>query len=110
MKTNRHFFSLVLLLLASCTGVKTTVHQIENEGFLEFVGSKSSYSENLKVFIDDHPGFDAQVNKEYSDRPKGIKYAIPTGLHKIKITLHGKEIFSDKFFISSQETQKIKLP
>jgi hypothetical protein len=107
MKINKSNCVAFLFCISGCTGVKTTVKQIENQSFLELVGSNLTNSEQPKIFIDENPGFNAKVNDEYSDRPKGIKYAIPTGLHHIKITIKGKEIFSEIFFISSQETKKI---
>jgi len=110
MKINKTFCVAFLLWITGCTGVKKTIKQIENQSFLEFVGSKFSYPELPTVFIDDNPSFKAKLNDAYSDRPKGIKYAIPTGLHHIRITHQGKEIFSEKVFLSSQETKKIKLP
>lgn len=105
------FFVLAigLVILSSCTGVKTLSTGLENESFLEFIGKPSSFSGGVDVNIDDKTTFKAEVNKDHADRPKGKVYAITTGTHVITVTYNNNIIFKKKIFVSAQETKKIKL-
>ena len=105
------FFVLAigLVILSTCTGVKTLSTGLENESFLEFIGKPSNYSGGVDVNIDDKTTFKAEVNKDHADRPKGKVYAIATGAHVVTVTYNNNVIFKKKIFVSTQETKKIKL-
>lgn len=106
------FFILIigLTFISSCTGLKTVSTGLENESFLEFIGTPSNYKEGVDVNIDDKITFKAEVNKNHSDRPKGKVYAISTGVHIVSVSHNDKIIFRKKIFVSTQETKKIVLP
>jgi hypothetical protein len=99
-----------LIVLSSCTGLKTTTRGLENEAFIEFIGIPSNYNGGVDVNIDDKNNFKGEVNKDHADRPKGKVYANSTGNHLITITYNNNLIFKKQIFVSSQETKKIMLP
>ncbi|MEE2953876.1 MAG: hypothetical protein VX347_01730 [Bacteroidota bacterium] len=123
------FFTLIPLLF-SCTGIKTSSVGLENQAFLEFIGTPSNYhgesskiSDNgVDVNINNKIKFKAQITRaNYSvatgDRvrsttagPKGKVYAIPTGTHDLTVSHHGKILYRKKIFVGAQETKRIKLP
>jgi hypothetical protein len=99
-----------LIFLTGCTGLKTTSTGLENEAFLEFIGTSSNYTGGVDVNLDDKNTFKGEVNKDHADRPKGKVYAISTGNHTITVSYNSKIIFKKQIFVSSQETKKIMLP
>ena len=102
--------SLAVLLMAGCTGVKTTTRGIENESFLEFVGTPSHYSGGVDVTVDDAVRFRAKVKRDHSTRPKGNVYAISTGAHTVTVSYNNLIIYQQKIFVAAQETKRIVLP
>lgn len=110
MKKIIYLFLVSLVLTIGCTGVKSTSSGIENEAYLNFVGVPSNYSEGVIVNIDDKSTFNAEVNKDFSDRPKGKVYAISNGTHIITVSYKNQVIYKQQIFISAQETKKITLP
>lgn len=110
MKNILFVFAIALTLLSSCTGVKTVSSGLENESFLEFVGKPNDYLGGVDVNIDDAINFNAEVNKEHADRPKGKVYAISTGKHVVTVSKNNQVIFKKQIFVSAQETKKIVLP
>jgi hypothetical protein len=110
MKKILFVLGIGVLLLSACTGVKTISTGLENESFLEFIGLPSNYSGGVDVNIDDKDSFNAEVNKDHADRPKGKVYAISTGTHIITVSYDSDVIFKKQIFVSSQETKKIILP
>lgn len=110
MKRIFFLFAIGLMFLTGCTGVKTVSTGLENESFLEFIGSPSNYSGGVDVNVDEKSTFKAEVNKDHADRPKGKVYAISTGAHLVTVSYNGNVIFKKQIFISAQETKKIMLP
>jgi len=102
--------SIGLLFLSACTGVKTLSTGLENEAFLEFIGTPKNYSGGVDVTIDDNTNFKAEVNKDHADRPKGKVYAISTGTHVVSVSYNSSVIFKKQIFIGAQETKKIIIP
>ena len=105
-------FTLIigLTILAGCTGVKTSSTSLENESFLEIIGTPGNYPGGVDINIDNNPTFNAVVNKDHSNRPKGNVYAISTGTHFVTVSYNNNVIFKKKIFVSAQETKKIILP
>jgi len=103
-------FTIGLMFLTSCTGVKTLSTGLENETYLEFIGKPVDYKGGVDVNIDDKSTFKADVNKDHANRPKGKVYAISTGTHIITVSYNNIVIFKKKIFVSAQETKKIILP
>lgn len=110
MKNIIYIIAIGLVLLSSCTGVKTLSTGLENEAFMEFIGKPNNYSGGVNVNIDDKSTFTAEVNKDHSDRPKGKVYAISTGAHIVTVSYNNIVIFKKQIFVSAQETKKIFLP
>ena len=77
---------------------------------MEFIGNPGNYSGLVNVNIDDKTTFQAEVNKDHADRPKGKVYAISTGTHVVTVSYNNNVIFKKKIFVSTQETKKIMLP
>jgi hypothetical protein len=100
----------VVMFVTSCTGVKSTSTGLENEAFLEFIGTPRKYKGGVDIKLDDKISFKGLVNKDHADRPKGKVYAISTGTHSITVSYNTKVIFKKQIFVSSQETKKIILP
>lgn len=98
-----------MTLAVGCTGVKTVTQGLENEAFLEFVGKPADYNKGVDVDVDGNT-FNAIVNKDNQNRPKGQVYAISTGKHVITVSYLGKQIYKKQVFISAQETRRIVLP
>lgn len=98
------------LFFMSCTGIKTASRGLENESFLEIVGTVGNYPGGVDVNIDDKINFKAVVNEDHADRPKGKIYAISTGTHILAISFNQKVIYQKQIFVSAQETKKITLP
>lgn len=103
-------FFILLILFTSCTGIKSTSYGLENESYLEFIGSPFKYRKNVLVDIDNEITFKAEVIKGDSKRPKGKIYAIPTGEHLLTVSYRDEIIYKKTIFTSSQETKKIILP
>jgi len=110
MKKLLYVLAVGAALLVSCTGVKTTANGLENESFLEFVGTPKIYEGGVIVNIDDKTTFTAEVNKDHADRPKGKVYAISTGTHVVTVSYNNSVIFKKQIFVSAQETKKVILP
>jgi len=109
MKKLIPIFVVVLILVSSCTGIKSTTRGLENESFIEIFGNTSKYDKGVMVQVDDTQPFIAQVNKPNPDRPKGTTYAISPGKHVVSVTFSGVVVYRKQVFISSQETLKIDL-
>jgi hypothetical protein len=110
MKNFFYVIAIGFIFLTACTGVKTSSSGMENEAFLEFIGTPSDYNGGVDVNIDDISTFKAEVNKDHADRPKGNVYAIKTGTHILTVSYNDKVLFKKQIFVSSQETKKIILP
>jgi hypothetical protein len=103
------FIAMVLLLSSCATGVKTTSSGLENDAFLEFVGTPNLYIGGISVTIDNSYTFTAKVKKDHADRPKGKVYAISTGKRDVSVSYEGRVIYQKTIFVSAQETKKIIL-
>jgi len=108
-------FALILILsFNGCTGVKSTVRGLDNESFLSFYSDKSDLTD-VEVRLGNSETFSAEVNKvkrnstNFQKRPNGKVYSINPGTHEIRVIHNGQIIYSQKFFISNQETKIIKL-
>ncbi len=110
MKKSLFAIAIGLMVLIGCTGVKTTSTGLENEAFIELIGNPNTYAGGVIVNIDDKITFNAEVNKDHADRPKGKVYAISTGTHTITVSYNNSVIFKKQVFVSAQETKKIVLP
>jgi hypothetical protein len=109
-----------ILALTSCKvgeGSLSTARGLENDAFLEFVGTSSKYKGGVDVNIDDKNTFKAKVHNESegnallpkSDRFKGEVYAISTGTHTVTVSYNGNVIYRKQIFVSAQETKKVIL-
>ncbi len=110
MKKILFVITIGLFILTGCTGVKTSTAGLENEAFLEFIGSQGKYFGGVDVVIDDTTTFKAEVNNDHNKRPKGKVYAISTGAHQVVVSYDNTVIFQKQIFVSAQETKKILLP
>ena len=110
MKRTLYLLALLLALTASCTGVKTISKGLENEAYLQIIGSPYHYPEGVTVTIDNESSFRTKVIKNTSKRPKGKLYAIETGTHTVTVSYDGVVKYSKKIFVSAQETKQIVLP
>lgn len=109
MKQLTYITFLFFIFLTSCTGVKTVTKGLENQAYIEIIGTPSKYNGGVDVIVDKDLEFKAQVNKGTSARPKGNVYAISTGKHTITVKYQGKILYSKQVFVSSQETKQITL-
>jgi len=109
MKKLIPIFAVVLILVSSCTGLKSTTRGIENESYIEIYGDLSKYDKGVLVQVDESTPFVAQVTKPHPDRPKGITYAISPGKHIVSVSFNNVVVYKKQVFLSSQETLKIDL-
>ena len=120
MKKLIFLFVASLFLLSSCKigeGSISTSRGLENESFLEFVGTAKNYKGGVDVNIDDKIRFKAKVHNQREgdylpkkDRFKGDVYAISTGTHTVTVSYNYAVLFKKQIFVGVQETQKITLP
>jgi hypothetical protein len=112
MKKNIFLVFGLLVLLTSCSHVRTLSTGISNEGFIELLYSTSDqkYDGGVDVTIDDKAPFKAVVNKDKAKSSKGNIYAISNGTHMISVAYKGQLLYKKQVFVSSQQTIKIKLP
>ena len=114
MKNGLLILAIAVLFLASCGGIKTSTIGLENESFLEFIGTPSDYRNGVDVKIDDDISFKADVNKvgrRNVAKVKGGKaYVISTGTHIITVFYNNNVVLKKQIFVSTQETKKIILP
>jgi hypothetical protein len=99
-----------LLLLSGCTGVKTVTQGLENEAFIEILGTPENYPNGVEVKVDDHLNFIAEVNQPHADRHKGKVYAIESGRHTVEVLHNNAVIYRKEIFVGAQETKQITLP
>jgi len=109
MKTLTYLTITFLIVLSSCGGIKTKSAGLENEAFLEFVGSVKSFPGGVDVSIDNKINFKAVVNKDKVGYMKGEVYAISTGTHILKVSYKGQVLYEKQIFVAAQETKKIEL-
>ena len=106
-----HFLIVVLLLiLNSCGGTKTSFQGLASECYIEFLGNPRTYSDGVDVIVDDKPSFRAKVYKDKIGRMSGEIYSITTGRHTLKVKYQNQIIFNKEIFISTLESKKIILP
>lgn len=110
MKKIIFLMAIGLVIQTSCTGLKTTSIGLDNEAYLEFVGTQSNYFGGVDVNLDDKLNFIAEVNKDHADRPKGKVYSVSTGKHILTVTYKNIVLYKKQIFVTSQETIKKKLP
>ena len=109
MKTLTYLLLASFIILTSCGGIKTKTMGLENEAFLEFVGTINLYSGGVDVSIDNKINFKAIVIKDKVAYMKGEVYAISTGAHILKVSYKGEVLYEKQIFIAAQETKKIVL-
>jgi len=109
MKKILFAISFVFLLLG-CAGTKSTHGGLENEAFLDIVGTQRHYAGGVTVILDDKASFKAEVNDPASNTPRGKTYAISSGNRIVAVQYNGKEIYRKQIFVSAQETRRIALP
>jgi len=120
MKKLLFLFIASLLVATSCKigeGSISTSRGLENESFLEFVGTAKNYKSGVDVNINDKTIFKAKVHNQRDgdyfpkkDRFKGEVYAISTGTHIVTVSYQGNVIYKKQIFVSAQENVKIVLP
>ncbi len=110
MKKSYLVLVLLMFILNSCGGTKTSFQGLASESYLEFIGNPNDYSTGVDVIIDDKPTFSAKVYKDKIGRMRGEVYAIKTGRHTLKVKHQNQIIYNKEIFISSQESKKIILP
>lgn len=100
---------LSILLIAGCAKVRTFSTGLDNDAFLEFVGNPSDFKGGVDVTIDETTKFKAKVKKDYAEKPTGEVYSISKGTHVLTVSYNHKLLYSNKIFVSPQETKKIVL-
>lgn len=114
MKNRLLILAIGFLFLTSCGGIKTGAIGLENESFLEFIGTPSDYTGGVDVKIDDDVSFKADVNKVTTRNVAKVKggkaYVISTGTHIITVSYKNNIVLKKQIFVSTQETKKIILP
>lgn len=102
----------LLMLIASCTHVRTLSTGTSNDGLIEILYSTrdQKYPEGVDVTIDDRAPFKAVVNKDKAKSSRGSIYTISNGTHIIKVAYKGQLLYQKQVFVSSQQTIKIQLP
>ena len=110
MKIAKYLLIPLIVMLIGCGGTRSSSQGLNDESFLELIGSPSVYSSGVDVVVDENAPFKAKVYKDRVGRMRGEVYAIKTGKHSIKIYSDNKIIFNQQIFISSQQTKKIILP
>ena len=110
MKNLLYIMAIGLLIMTSCTGVKTASKGLEDECFLELIGNPKDYIDGVQVTIDQKTTFNAEVIKGTAKRPKGKVYAISPGKHSIEVKYKNELIWAKQIFVSAQETKQIVLP
>jgi hypothetical protein len=103
---------LILLLITSCSGLKSSSYGLENKGYIKIIGSKADYSSysDFYMVIDDNTKVQVSVSKDIKKRPEGKIYKITPGEHVIMIYEDDKLILKKRVFISSQQINKVYLP
>jgi hypothetical protein len=96
----------IALVLTSC-GSLSIARGLENDAFLEFVGTVPEYRDGVDVNIDGISYFKARVYNV--DNLEGDVYAISAGKHTVTVSYNGIVIYKKKIFVSSQETKRIIL-
>jgi hypothetical protein len=99
----------VLMLTSACTGLQTVTKGLENQAFIQVMGDRDTYSEEVTVVLDGETTFTAEVNKMGTSIPKGTVYAISTGKHFIEVKHRNRVVYSKQIFVSAQETKQIIL-
>ena len=104
------FAFFICTIFLSCESAKTTVHGIENVGYLQVAGNTQMYT-TVEVSIDDGKSFSVDVNniKQRSTKYK-YTYKISTGSHNVKVSLDGKTLVYQKIFVSANQMKIIELP
>lgn len=103
------FIAIGLLVLASCTGIKSSSKGVDNQAYLEFIGNPRDYTGGVEVTINNKKTFTAEVNKEQQPA-KGSVYAINPGKLMVAVSYRGQLLYNQQIVVSSQETRVIKLP
>jgi len=109
MKKFLFAISLIFLLLG-CAGTKSTHGGLENEAFLDIVGTQRNYVGGVTVILDDKTSFNASVNDPSSNTPRGKTYAIEAGQRTVAVQYNGQDLYRKQIFVSAQETRRIALP
>jgi len=99
-----------LLLLLGCAGTKSTHGGLENEAFLDIVGTQRNYVGGVTVILDDKISFKAEVNDPAANTPRGKTYAIASGNRVVAVQYNGKDLYRKQIFVSAQETRRIAIP
>ena len=110
MKIAKYLLLPLITILIGCGGTKSSSQGLDNESFLEIIGTPSMYSNGVDVVVDENKSFNAKVYKDKVGRMRGEVYAIKTGKHSVKIYSENKIIYNQQIFVSSQQTKKIMLP
>jgi len=104
------FATSLIFLLLGCAGTKSTHGGLENEAFLDIVGTQRNYVGGVTVILDDKASFTAKVNDPASNTPRGSTYAIEAGQRTVVVQYNGNELYRKQIFVSAQETRRIALP
>ncbi len=98
------------MLTTACTGVQTVTKGLENQAYIQILGDRDVYSDQVTIVLDSETTFKAEVNKIGTSVPKGTVYAISTGKHFIEVKNRNQVVYSKQIFVSAQETKQITLP
>jgi len=104
------FVILLTFLLLGCAGTKSTHGGLENEAFLDIVGTQRNYVGGVTVILDDKTSFKANVNDPAANTPRGKTYAIAAGSRIVAVQYNGKDLYRKQIFVSPQETRRIAIP
>lgn len=114
MRHIRLFIILAAVSLAALTGcesAKSASYGVSNDGYIQFCGNTSTYTDQITVTLDDTTNFKATVNStdEIKIRHSNT-YQLSSGPHTIAVSYNGKEILTKKIFISGQSVNIVELP
>ena len=81
---------ILILVLGSCGGIRTSSGGVDNKSFLVFEGKPSNYSGGVDVNIDNQINFKAEVVKEKPYKISRTVYSLSPGKHLLTVSYNGK--------------------
>lgn len=102
---------LLITALVSCsTSIKTTSKGKDNVSYLEFIGDKDKYKDQVSVTLDGNIKFEAVINNKDRRVDDGTNYQIEPGKHSIEVVYNNELVFKKQIFLSPGETKQILIP
>lgn len=109
---------LLIILISSCVGTRSSVTQVSDESYLVFYGKQSmtldeygNYVKNIyEAKIDDRITFNVELSKRRKDSfHRSSTYKISPGRHSIKVYKNGKLIINKDIYIGNRETMEFEI-